>query len=79
MAAKPSTDWKTDTRTKSGLSTTVRLYWIDQFSNGFDGVRPGGFVPSPDVTGRLDDELRALGGNTTSIWRLDPGKAARVP
>jgi hypothetical protein len=51
--------------------STVRLFWMDQFSNGFDAVRAGGFVRSPDVTGRLDTELREIGTRATSVWKLN--------
>lgn len=53
----------------------VSVFWMDQFSNGFDAVRAGGFVRSPDVTGILDREIRELGGHTTSLWRLNPEMA----
>jgi hypothetical protein len=53
----------------------VTIYWMDQFSDGFDAVRPGGFVRSPEVTGILDREIRELGGNATSVWRFNAEKA----
>lgn len=52
----------------------VRIFWMDQFSIGFDAVRPGAFVTKPDVTGHLDEKFRSLGDSTTSIWLLDPSK-----
>jgi hypothetical protein len=55
------------------------VYWMDQFSNGFDAVRPGAFVASPNVTGRLDQELRSFGSKPTSVWRLNPEMASAVP
>lgn len=58
--------------------TGVRVFWMDQFSAGFDTVRSGGFVSSPDVTGRLDAEILEIGSNTTSVWRLSPDMAANV-
>ncbi len=59
---------------KAGGNFTV--YWMDQFSNGFDAVRTGGFVASPKVTGRLDQELKSFGANPTSVWQLKPEMAA---
>lgn len=56
--------------------STVTVFWMDQFSNGFEAVRRGGFVSSPDVTGRLDAELREIGRSTTSVWRLNPEAGA---
>ena len=53
----------------------VKVFWMDQFSSGFDAVRPGGFVRSPDVTGNLDREIRELGSNATSVWLLNSEKA----
>lgn len=59
-------------------STGVTVYWMDQFSDGFDKVRPGGFVSNPDVTGLLDQELLAFGNNPSSIWEFDPDAAQDV-
>lgn len=35
---------------KNGSNVTV--FWMDQFSDGYNAVRAGGFVNSPDVTGK---------------------------
>lgn len=56
-----------------------RTFWLDQFSEGFEDVRPGGFVSNPDITGELDQILhRSFAGNKTTIWELNPTAADGV-
>lgn len=57
------------------LSFDARVYWMDQYSDGIHRSRPGGFVASPDVTGRLDTELLQLPRGRTQVWRLVPNAA----
>ena len=56
----------------------VRVYWMDQFSDGYDGVRDHALVSSPDVTGSLDAEIRSFGSNPTSVWQFNPTAAEGV-
>lgn len=60
---------------KNGNAT---VYWMDQFSDGYNAVRPHAFIDKPDVTGKLDDTIRRFDKNTTSIWLFDPDGALDV-
>jgi hypothetical protein len=56
-------------------STSTRIFWMDQFSNGSSSCRPNSLVKNPDVTGTLDREIRSFGSNVTSIWAFRPEAA----
>lgn len=55
-----------------------RVFWMDQFSNGYDDVFDHSFVSSPDVTGRLDEEVRSFGSKASGVWLFNPNAAAGV-
>ena len=53
-------------------TSETTVFWMDQFSNGYDAVRPNGFVNSPNVTFSLDETILRFGKKKTMVWRLDP-------
>lgn len=56
----------------------TEVYWMDQFSKGFDAVRAKSFVRSPRVTGKLDQEILEIGKHPTSVWLFDPEQASNI-
>lgn len=56
----------------------IRVFWMDQFSEGYTAVRPKAFVRTPDVTADLDDKIRSFGTNSTSVWPLNANKGIGV-
>lgn len=60
------------------INGNAKVYWMDQFSDGYVSVRPRAFVDKPNITGKLDDTIRRFNKNTTSVWLLDPDGASDV-
>lgn len=52
--------------------TTGNVYWMDQYSKGYSKMHGSGFVKKPDVTGKLDKEIREMGNGITRVWRFLP-------
>lgn len=60
------------------LEDSYNVYWMDQFSKGYDEVRKSTFTDRPDVTRKLDATLRKLGSDKTTIWMFNPEGASDI-